>query len=282
MNHLTAHRTRRLVALVAALGLVVTACGDDSSSSGSADTTAAPSESSVASTETTAPVAGEPVIDPGDDGNYQPEIDPADFVAVIDNPYLPLVPGSRWSYEETNEDGQIEDIDYLVTDQTREIAGVTTTVIRDTVTIEGVAEETTLDFFAQDREGNVWYFGEEVSNYDENGDLLDHDGSFEVGVDGALPGIVMEADPQVGDAYRQEYYLGEAEDMGEVIRSGETVSVPAGDYVDVLVTRDWNPLEPEVIEEKYYAPGVGIVREVTVAGHTGEGVLVDVEIVPSP
>ena len=224
----------------------------------------------------------EPVIDPGDGGDYAPELDPADFVAVVDNPYLPFVAGSRWTYEETNGEGQTEDIDIVVLDETREIAGITATVVRDTVSIDGVLVEDTHDFYAQDGDGNVWYLGEEVDNYDENGDLTDHEGSFEAGTDGAYAGIVMEADPQVGDAYRQEYYPGEAEDMGEVLRTGGTVSVPAGDFTDVIVTRDWNPLEPDVIEEKYFAPGVGQVREATVAGDTGEGVLIDLELVPAP
>jgi hypothetical protein len=271
-----------VVVVLAALGLVVTACGDDGSPpAGSADTTVAATETTAAPTETTAAAMGDPVIDPGDGGNYAPELDSADFVAVVDNPYLPFVAGSRWTYEETNGEGQTEDIEIVVLDDTREIAGIPTTVVRDTVTIGGVLVEDTHDFYAQDVDGNVWYLGEEVDNY-ENGDLVDHEGSFEVGVDGAYAGIVMEADPQVGDAYRQEYYPGEAEDMGEVLRTGETVSVPGGDFTDVIVTRDWNPLEPDIIEEKYFAPGVGQVREATVAGETGDGVLVAMELVPAP
>ena len=274
MNHPTGQRACRLAAVTAALGLVVTACSDDGASRAGSATT-------VATSESTAPALAEPVIDPGDGGDYAPELDPADFVAVVDNPYLPFVTGSRWTYEETNGEGQTEDIEVVVLDETREIAGITATVVRDTVSIDGVLVEDTHDFYAQDVDGNVWYLGEEVDNY-ENGDLVDHEGSFEVGVDGAYAGIVMEADPQVGDAYRQEYYPGEAEDMGEVLRTGETVSVPGGDFTDVIVTRDWNPLEPDIIEEKYFAPGVGQVREATVAGETGDGVLVDMELVPAP
>ncbi|HEY8058667.1 MAG TPA: hypothetical protein VID94_07940 [Acidimicrobiales bacterium] len=279
---LARHRAPRVVVVAAALGLVVAACGDDGSRTAApADTTVAATATTAAPTETSAPASGEPVIDPGDGGNYAPELDPADFVAVVDNPYLPFVAGSRWTYEETNGEGQTEDIEIVVLDETREIAGITATVVRDTVTIAGVLVEDTHDFYAQDVDGNVWYLGEEVDNY-ENGDLVDHEGSFEVGVDGAYAGIVMEADPQVGDAYRQEYYPGEAEDMGEVLRTGETVSVPGGDFTDVIVTRDWNPLEPDIIEEKYFAPGVGQVREATVAGESGDGVLVDMELVPAP
>ena len=275
MSHPTVQRACRLAAVTAALGLVVTACSDDGASRAGSATT-------VATSESTAPALAEPVIDPGDGGDYAPELDPADFVAVVDNPYLPFVAGSRWTYEETNGEGQTEDVEIVVLDETRKIAGITATVVRDTVSIDGVLVEDTHDFYAQDVDGNVWYLGEEVDNYDANGDLADHEGSFEAGTDGAYAGIVMEADPQVGDAYRQEYYPGEAEDMGEVLRTGEAVSVPAGDFTDVIVTRDWNPLEPDVIEEKYFAPGVGQVREATVAGDTGEGVLIDLELVPAP
>ena len=273
------HRFRTWLIVAMATSLLValgaTACGDDTSTA-DPPPTSEPSVSAPPPTESTTTV--EPVIDPGDGGDYAPELDPADFVATIDNPYLPLVPGSRWTYEETNGDGETEDIAIVVQDETREIAGISARVVRDTVTLDGVLVEDTHDWYAQDTEGNVWYLGEEVDNYDDQGELVDHDGSFEHGVDGAIGGIVMLADPQVGDAYRQEYYPGEAEDLGEVVRTGETVSVPFGDFEDVLVTRDWNPLEPEVIEEKWYAPGVGLVREVKVAGDTGEGVLVDAAI----
>ena len=269
------HRFRSLTvatSLVVALG--ATACGNDTSTADPPSATDPPATASPS--ETTA--VTEPVIDPGDGGDYAPELDPADFVAVVDNPYLPFLPGSRWTYEETNGDGETEDIEIVVQDETREIAGITATVVRDTVTLGGVLVEDTHDWYAQDTEGNVWYLGEDVDNYDDQGELVDHEGSFEHGVDGAIGGIVMLADPEVGDAYRQEYFPGEAEDLGEVVRTGETVSVPFGDFEDVLVTRDWNPLEPEVIEEKWYAPGVGLVREVKVAGDTGEGVLVDAAI----
>ncbi len=259
----------RIPTLAAALAVALgaTGCGDDGS-------TADP----PSSTEAPAAAAGGPVIDPGDGGDYAPELDPADFVATIDNPYLPFTPGSQWTYEETNDDGETEHIEVAVQDETRVIAGITATVVRDTVTLDRVLVEDTRDWFAQDVEGNVWYLGEDVDNYDEDGELVDHEGSFEHGVDGAFGGIVMLADPQVGDAYRQEFYPGEAEDLGEVVRTGEEVSVPFGDFQDVLVTRDWNPLEPEVIEEKWYAPGVGLVREAKVAGETGEGVLVAAEV----
>lgn len=270
-------RFRTVIMAISVVTLGATACGDDTSTADPPASTEASTETTSAATETTA--LAEPVIDPGDGGAYAPELDPADFVATVDNPYLPFVAGSRWSYEETNGDGETEDIEIVVLDETREIAGITATVVRDTVTLDGVLVEDTHDWFAQDTEGNVWYLGEDVDNYDEQGELVDHDGSFEHGVDGAFGGIVMLADPQAGDAYRQEYFAGEAEDLGEVVRTGDTVSVPFGDFEDVIVTRDWNPLAPEVVEEKWFAPGVGLVYETKVQGETGEGVLIDAEVV---
>ena len=145
--------------------------------------------------------------------------------------------------------------------------GIDAVVVRDTVTVDGAVVEDTFDWYAQDRAGNVWYLGEDVSNY-EDGEVVDHDGSWEAGVDGALPGVVMPAEPSVGDAYRQEYLAGEAEDMGEVIALDGEVEVPAGAFAEVVTTRDWTPLEPDVVEEKDYAPGVGLVRE-RAAGEPG-------------
>ncbi|MGH9138372.1 MAG: hypothetical protein ACRD0G_15225 [Acidimicrobiales bacterium] len=231
---------RRLLALCLLLGLV--ACGDDA---GTADA----------------------VIDPGDGGDYQPDLDPADFVETVDNPFLPLLPGARWVYEGES-DGEIERIEVVVTDERRQVMGISAVVVRDTVTVDGEIQEDTFDWFAQDRDGNVWYLGEDSTEF-EDGEPASTEGSWEAGVDGALPGIVMPADPQVGDAYRQEYDVGEAEDLGEVVQLGVSESVPFGDLDDLLVTREWNPLEPDVVEEKYYARGIGLVLEVVTEG--GEG-----------
>jgi hypothetical protein len=200
------------------------------------------------------------VIDPGDGGDYAPAIDPADFVDVIDNPYLPLADGARWVYEAETEDG-LERIEVVVTGEHREVMGVSTVVVRDTETLDGEVVEDTDDWFAQDREGNVWYFGEDTTSY-ENGQPDSTEGSWEAGVDGALPGIVMLAEPTVGAAYRQEFYEGEAEDMGEVVRIGDSESVPFGSFDDLVVTEDWTPLEPDVVENKYYARGIGLILEV--------------------
>jgi hypothetical protein len=205
---------------------------------------------------------------------YRPQIDPADFVSVIDNPYLPLRPGTRWVYEGVSE-GEREKTVVSVTNQTKEVIGVTATVVRDRVFVAGDLAEDTFDWFAQDRFGNVWYFGEETAEYEE-GKVVTRKGSWEAGVDGAQPGIVMLGDPRVGDAYRQEYYQGEAEDLGRVIGLHESVSVPYDSSSDVLVTEDWTPLEPKVLENKFYARGVGVVLERRVKG--GEEVLRLVEL----
>ncbi len=203
-----------------------------------------------------------PVIEPGDGGAYQPAFDPSKFVATVDNPYFPLQPGVRWVYE--SEDGS-ERVEVTVLEETRVVAGVTATVVRDTVTEDGDLVEDTLDWFAQDSEGNVWYLGEDSKEY-KGGKAVSSAGSWEAGVNGALPGIIMRGAPRPGDAYRQEFLKGEAEDMAEVVSTGGKQSVQAGAYTDVLVTKEWTPLEPKVVENKYYARGVGLILEVQVAG----------------
>lgn len=246
----------------AAIVLAV-ACGDDS------DPTSTPNGAN----ETTE-ASAEPVVDPGDGGNYQPNIDPVDFVETIDNPYMPLTPGSEWVYEGVGDEGEMERIEVTVTEERRDVMGVSTLVVRDTEYADGELVEDTYDWFAQDREGNVWYFGEDTAEY-EDGEVVTTEGSWEAGVDEALPGIVMLADPRVGDAYRQELYAGEAEDMGEVLEVGATRSIGLGEYRDVVVTEDWTPLEPEVIENKYYAPDVGMIAEEKTAGGSGSAELIE-------
>ena len=131
--------------------------------------------------------------------------------------------------------------------------------------VDGELAEETFDWYAQDNDGNVWYFGEDSKEYEE-GEVVSTEGSWEAGVDGAKPGIIMKANPQIGDSYRQEHYPGEAEDLGEVIRLNESASVPRGSYDGVLVIQEWSPLEPDVIEHVYYAPGIGVILEEVVEG----------------
>ena len=224
------------------------------------------------------PADSSPVVDPGDGGSYHPEIKPEDFVAEIDHPYMPLRPGATWIYEGVS-DGQPERVEVVVTSERREVMGVSTVIVRDTVTTEGELVEDTFDWFAQDRAGNVWYFGEDVKDY-EDGKLVSTAGSWEAGVDGARPGIVMPAKPVVGDAYRQEYLAGEAEDMAEVLATDETRTTRLGEHTGVLVTEEWTPLEPEVVEQKSYAPGIGQIHGVTTRG--GEGSIELVSYTPAP
>ena len=187
------------------------------------------------------------------------DLDPADFSADITNPWFPLEPGTRWTYRETTEDGEVVQVVVTATPVTRTIAnGVTARVVRDSVTLDGEIIEDTLDWYAQDARGTVWYLGEDTAEF-ENGKITTRDGSFEAGVDGAQPGVIMPASPEVGMAYRQEYYEGQAEDNGEVLALGQQASVPADEYDDLVKTADTTPLEPDVLEHKYYASGVGLV-----------------------
>jgi hypothetical protein len=204
----------------------------------------------------------EPVIDPGDGGNYSTALDPANFVDRIDNPFLPLLAGSRWLYE--SDDGS-EQIEVVVLAETRDVLGITATVVHDVVSEDGEVIEDTYDWYAQDREGNVWYLGEDSKEIEE-GEVVSTHGSWEAGVNGAEPGIVMHANPRVGVGYRQEFYQGEAEDLAEVQRLDGEATTPFGTFDGLLVIEEWNPLEPDVVEHKYYASGVGVVLELTVRG----------------
>jgi hypothetical protein len=194
------------------------------------------------------------------DSSYTVDIDPVNFVTAVDNAYLPLIPGTTRIYQGQMEDG-LERIEVTVLHETRVVMGVTTTVVRDRAYLNGELIEDTFDWLAQDKEGNVWYFGEVVDNY-EDGVLVDHHGSWEAGVDGALPGILMYANPvsHMDIPYRQEYYAGEAEDMAQILNVGETAVVPFGSFENVLQTKDWTPLEPDVVEYKFYAQGVGVIK----------------------
>jgi hypothetical protein len=191
------------------------------------------------------------------DPTYKPMIDPKDFTTTIDNPLQPWPIGAVFHSE-----GGGEVITVTVTDMKKKINGVDVVVVHDEVHDEmGKLTEDTLDYYAQDSKGNVWYFGEDTTEY--VGNTQSHAGSWLYGKDGALPGIVMEAMPKVGDKYRQEYYACEAEDMGEVLEVGVSVKGgPTGDHENCVTTRDFSPLEPSANEHKTYCPGFGVVRVV--------------------
>jgi hypothetical protein len=194
---------------------------------------------------------------------YNPKIDPANFVSRVDNPLFPLKPGTVLEYT-VNKEGATAKVLITVTHETKKILGVTTTVVHDLVTEGGQVTEDTWDWYAQDREGNVWYFGEATTKTE--GGKKSTEGSWEAGVKGAKPGVIMEGHPKVGDDYRQEYAPGVAEDRAEVLSLNETVTVRKGSFSGCLKTKDYSPLKPDVVENKFFCPGVGQVLVVHVKG----------------
>ena len=230
-----------VTAAVLAVAVVAAACADGSAAQGG----------------TRLPQGGEPVT-----------LDPADFTTRIDNPYWPMRPGSRWVYRETDSEGARQKVVVTVTKRTKLIAnGISARVVHDVVTEEGVPVEVTDDWYAQDKAGNIWYLGEDTTEY-ENGKPVSKEGSFEAGVNGAQAGVVMPANPKRGMRYRQEYLEGEAEDRAEIFSLREQAEVPFGHFRRgrVLMTKEVNPLEPRILEFKFYARGVGPVLAVSVSG----------------
>ena len=198
-------------------------------------------------------------------GKYSPTVHPANFISTIDNPLFPLRPGTGFHFKGTRGTTPQTD-DEIVTHRTIQILGITCTVVRDTVSEHGHAVERTFDFYAQDKQGNVWYMGEDSFEL-QHGRFAKASDSWRSGVDGAKPGIIMPAHPQTGDSYRQEYYPpGEALDEAHVLGYRGPVTVPYGTFQHVLVTSEFSPLEPQT-EQKYYTAGLGEVWERVVKGH---------------
>jgi hypothetical protein len=252
----------KLMPAAAAIGLLgtalaLTACGDDDNGGDPDDETTAAAQE--------LPQGSEPV-----------DLDPTGLTTEIDNPYWPITPGSRWVYRETDEEGAVLKVVVTVTDRTKLIAnGVEARVVHDVVSEGGEPIEITDDWYAQDAAGNIWYLGEDTAEY-ENGKVVSREGSFEAGVDGAQPGIIMPADPEPGLAYRQEYLKGEAEDMARVLSLDAKATVPFGSFDGVLETEDVNPLnEPKpAVEHKYFARDVGPVLAVGISGGGGREALI--------
>ena len=194
---------------------------------------------------------------------YSPVIAPANFVSTIDNPFFPLTPGTTFIYEGQTHDG-FEHVEFAVTHATRVILGVTCVEVHDTRKLDGVLTEDTRDWFTQDTNGNVWYFGENTTLV-AGGLPVDLSGSWTAGVDGAEPGFVMEGHPAIADFYRQEFLLGGAEDLAEVKSLSESVTVPYGSFNNCLKTEESSPLKPGDIEHKFYASGVGNLLTIDLA-----------------
>lgn len=212
------------------------------------------------------------------DEPYIVHLNPADFVARVDNAYLPRIPGTRYVYEGQTVDG-LERSEREVLSETRQVMGIAATVVHDLVYLDGELSADTYEWFAQDKEGNVWFLGEDVKNY-KNGQFKDTTGSWEAGVDGALPGIFMRAHPadHIGEVYRQQYYAGQEEDMAQVLSVSEHVTIPYGSFNNVVQTLDYTSLEPGGQEHKFYAEGIGVIK--TIHLQSGEELFL-IEFVPA-
>lgn len=204
-------------------------------------------------------------IESGAGPGWPATLRPGDFVARVDNPWFPLQPGSEYRYAGVKDRRMMVDV-VRVTDRTKRILGVETTVVHDVVKLNGVPEEVTNDFYAQDRHGNVWYFGEATRELDEHGNTISTEGSFQAGMNGARAGVLIPGHPSVGLAARQEFLKGQAEDHFKVLDLNAEVSVPFVSSHHALRTREWTPLEPSVLDNKYYVRGIGTVREISVKG----------------
>jgi hypothetical protein len=244
-------KTTMAAVAVLVIGTAASACGGSGSSSATE-----PAGGGATTAETTSlPVDAKPF-----------PIDSSEFTTEIDNPYWPMKPASQWVFRETDAEGSVSRVVVTVLDKTKTIAnGVEARIVHDQVTQDGQVKEDTYDWYAQDADGNLWYLGEDTTEY-ENGKPKTKEGSWEAGVDGALPGIIMPASPQVGTTYREEYYKGHAEDGASIISTDALAKVPYGRFENGVQTRNFSAIEPDVIEEKIYAQGVGVVLEITVSG----------------
>ncbi len=244
------HRTARIVLPAVLSSAILVSCGTDS----------------------LRPLGSSAVVAPGSpspSSEIVPDSPPpaSEFVTDITNPYLAFRRGRIFHYESHTPEG-LETTVTEVTNKTKKILGVATTVVHDAVYLDGALVEDTSDWYAQDKSGNVWYFGEDSKEI-QNGVVVSTEGSWEAGVDGAEAGIIMLADPKVGTQYRQEFSAGVAEDMAKVVSLDETAQVPYGSFDGCLQTMEWTALSPGARENKYYAPGTGLVLE---SGKKGERV----------
>jgi len=247
-------RSRTLIAgAVVLAGVPLGACGGDAPERGTSPTPAA------------LPTGAEPL-----------ELDPADFTVDITNPYWPMDVGDRWAFQESDGEGGVQRVEVTVLDDTHTVAaGIEARVVHDRVTdADGGLVEDTRDWYAQDSRGNVWYLGEETAEY-EDGVVVSTEGSWEAGLDGAQAGIAVPAEPVPGLAYRQEHLAGEAEDEAVVLSVSEQVEAPTGRYTRVLLTSDTTPLQPDVAELKFYAPGIGPVLVLQTSGGASREALVE-------
>jgi hypothetical protein len=264
-----------LVAAVAG-ACVLVACSSNSGSTHAAPRSSGAHPSDATHTSgSTQPASSCPLPSFGSGAAYHPQIDPHRFGPNVTNPWYPLQPGTTYRYSGLDEGDPVTDI-VVVTNRTHELAGVRTRVVFDRLFKHGKVVERTNDYFAQDSCGNVWYFGEDTAELNAAGKVVNTDGTWHSGVGGAEPGVFMQAHPQVGRKFRQEWLRGQAEDAFRLVETGTTITVPAGQYHDAIRTEETSGLEPGVIDNKWYVKGVGDVRELTVKGPQERLVLVRV------
>jgi hypothetical protein len=211
----------------------------------------------------------------GSEESRSPATTARKYVARVDNPWFPLTPGTTLVYRGTEDGERLRDV-FTVTHRTKVIQGARCAVVEDRLYKNGRLAERTTDWYAQDAAGNVWYFGEETAELDENGKVKSTEGSWQAGADGAVAGIFMPAQPKVGQSFRQEYYKGHAEDRFRVLSLTTSVKTPYASSDAAMLTKEWTPLEPDVVGRKYYVRGLGTVKEQTVEGGDELLVLVDV------
>jgi hypothetical protein len=197
------------------------------------------------------------------------------FVPRVDNPWFPLEPGTTLVYRGVKDGKPSRDV-FTVERGTKTIDGVPCSVVSDVLYLSGKPHERTTDWYAQDAAGNVWYFGEQTVELDVRGRVKSTAGTWQAGADGAQAGIYLPANPRVGDAGRQEYYKGQAEDHFRVKKLSTSVTTPGAASANAVLTEEWTPLEPGVIDHKYYVRGIGTVLEQAVKGGTERNTLVSV------
>ena len=233
---------------------LVAGCSSNQASTSEGTTPSPPSSSTAPSPTPTASSSA-----------YRVEVVPARFSAKVTNPWFPLPVGRTWEYRGSDEDGRVREL-VTVSDETEKVGGVTCRVVLDRLFRGDAVVETTKDFYAQDRQGNVWYFGEDTAELEDDGSMVTTEGTWHYAVAGAQPGIVMTAVPAVGDTHRQEYLPGYAEDFYAVDRLGAATSTPYKRFTGLVQTQEWTPLEPDVVSRKLYARGIGLVKELNTKG----------------
>jgi hypothetical protein len=255
---------RTTIPVVAALTIALLA-GCSSSGGSSAPTTAGSHGDANPAPSSGPASSGAGTPSPSASAAYSVSYDPADFSATVDNPWFPLAPGTTLTYMGIRDGEPARDV-VTVTNETVKIDGVPCRVVHDRLYLSGRLAESTSDYYSQDSQGNVWYFGEDTAEFDEDLNVVSTEGTWHTAEAGALPGIFMPANPAVGDTHRQEYYPAHAEDFFKIVDLSASITVPYGSFTEAMRTEEWTPLEPDVLDNKYYVKGIGEVKEVAVKG----------------